>query len=299
MRRKTIKSLTPILKWAGGKSSLAPDIYKHLNTVKNINRYIEPFFGGGALYFYIAENNKALLKNSIINDLNKDLIELYKNIKKSPDKIIKEHQKFIKNFESKEYAEGYYAIREKFNGINQENKKIKKYAGLQRGAALMLLNNTCFIGLYRVNSQGLFNVPKGSYKKPSYVKSDLINAVSKVLPNLKNIKSSSFLDIDYKKNDIVYFEPPYDPINKTSSFTNYSGIFSDKEQKQLSELFYKLDKMGAHVILSNNNTKLIKDLYKGKGHKMKTIYSSRSINSKKDKRGKIKELLIIGKNFGK
>ena len=299
MTKKHIKSPTPILKWAGGKSSLASGIYKHLNTVKSINRYIEPFFGGGAVYFHIAENDQSLLRNSIINDANKDLMELYKNIKKNPDEIIKEHQKIIKQFESKNYAEGYYAIRDKFNGINQENKKIKKYLGLQRGAALMLLNKTCFNGLYRVNSQGLFNVPKGSYKKPSYVKSELIYSVSKVLPNLKNIKSSSFLNINYKKNDLIYFDPPYDPINKTSSFTNYSGIFGDKEQKELSELFHKLDKMGAHVILSNNNTKLIKDLYKGKGHKMKPVYSSRSINSKKDKRGKIKELLIIGKNFGK
>ena len=297
MRRKTIKSLTPILKWAGGKSSLAPDIYKYLNTVKNINRYIEPFFGGGALYFYIAENNKALLKNSIINDINKDLIELYKNIKKSPDKIIKEHQKFIKHFESKEYAEGYYSIREKFNGINQENKKIKKYTGLQRGVALMLLNKTCFNGLYRVNSQGLFNVPKGSYKNPSYVKSDLINAVSKVLPKINDIKSIPYSKIEYKKSDLVYFDPPYDPINETSSFTSYSGKFGKDEQRELCDKFNELDKMGANVILSNNNTKFIKDLYKG--HKFEAVECSRSINSKKDKRGKIQELIIVGKNFGK
>jgi len=297
MKRKTTVSLTPILKWAGGKSSLAPNIYKYLNTVKNINRYIEPFFGGGALYFYIAANNKDLLKNSIINDLNKDLMQLYRNIKRSPDKLIKEHEKIIKIFKSKEYEEGYYSVREKFNGLNKEAKKIKKYLGIERSAALMLLNKTCFNGLYRVNSKGFFNVPKGSYKKPSYVKSELISTINKVLPVLKNIKSSPYSKIEYKKNDLIYFDPPYDPINETSSFTSYSGKFEKDEQRKLCDKFNELDAMGANVILSNNNTKFIKDLYKG--HTYEYVECSRSINSKKDKRGKIQELIIIGKNFGK
>jgi DNA adenine methylase len=286
-----------ILKWAGGKSLHAPLIYKEFQSVREKNRYIEPFFGGGSVYFYIAENNKCLLKRSIINDTNKDLIELYINIKKNPKRLIEEHEKMIKSFKLKDYSEGYYMIRGKFNGINQNKNRIKKYSGIERSAALMVLNKTCFNGLYRVNSKGLFNVPKGSYKAPSYVQPELINAVNKVLPNLQNIKSKSYSDIEYKKNDLVYFDPPYDPINKTSSFTRYSGEFGDEEQKELCALFNKLDKMGVHVILSNNNTRLIRQLYKD--HQFKTINCSRSINSKKDKRGKIQELIIVGKNFGK
>jgi DNA adenine methylase len=286
-----------ILKWAGAKSFLAKNIFKHIQLIKNPSRYIEPFFGGGSLYFYIAVNNKDLLKNSIINDVNKDLMNLYKDIKKFPEKLIEEHEKIIKIFEKKDYSESYYSIREKFNGLNQELKRIKKYSKIERSAALMLLNKTCFNGLYRVNSKGLFNVPKGSYENPSYVKADLIYSVSKILPNLKNIKSKSYLDIEYKKNDLVYFDPPYDPINETSSFTDYSGKFGKDEQRELYDKFNKLDAMGANVILSNNNTDFIKDLYKE--HNLETVECSRSINSKKDKRGKIQELIIVGKNFGK
>ena len=286
-----------ILKWAGGKSSLSSMISQYFLTKKNMDRYIEPFFGGGSLFFYIANNNKDFLKDSVINDVNKDLMGLYRDIKRSPKKLIEEHEKLIKIFQSKEYSEGYYSVRERFNGLNKEAKTINKYLGIERSAALMLLNKTCFNGLYRVNSKGLFNVPKGSYKKPSYVIPELIYAVNKVLPKINNIKSIPYSKIVYKKNDLIYFDPPYDPINETSSFTSYSGKFGKDEQRELCDKFNELDEMGANVILSNNNTNFIKDLYKG--HTFKNVECVRSISSKKDTRGKIQELVIIGKNFGK
>ena len=286
------KKMKPILKWAGGKSFLTPKLKECIKGL-NFNRYIEPFFGSGAFYFDMVQTNKRIIKNSIINDSNIDLIQLYKHIKSSPKKLISAHNKIKRQFESK----GYYSIREKFNGLDENGKKVKKYSGIERSAALMVLNKTCFNGLYRINKDGKFNVPEGRYKSPSFVQSELIRSVSKVLTPAKNIQAKSYLDIKYRKNDLVYFDPPYHPLSKTSYFTDYSGQFRENEQKELSKKFHELDKKGVHVILSNSKTDFIYNLYKK--NKICEVDCARSINAKANKRGRIKEYLILGKNFGK
>ena len=279
----------PILKWAGGKSALVHDIKHYLEGIK-FKRYIEPFFGSGAVYFSLVKNNSKIINNSKISDTNKDLIQLYKNLKKNPSKLIKEHQNIKEEFSSR----GYYYIRDKYNGENG----LSKYSGIKRSAALMVINKTCFNGLYRVNKNDMFNVPEGKYTRPAFVDEHLMFTISKLLPKLENILHSSFMDIKYRKGDLIYFDPPYDPLNKTSSFTDYnSSRFGKEEQEKLCYLFNKLNDSGKFVILSNSATPFIRELYSD--HEIHELSVSRSINSKINKRGKIKELIIIGSNFKK
>ena len=282
-------NIKPVLKWAGGKRELIPKIrnyYKKLNPQK----YIEPFFGGGAVYFDILKTiNLSLKKTSIINDINSDLIDMYRNIKTKPDEIIY----FCKELEKIYYKYDYYYIREHFNGFDKNKKPIKRYEGVMRSSSLILLNRTCFNGLYRVNSKGLFNVPKGSYKNPKIIDEENLYKLSSLLPDFKNILNTEFDKISgINSGDLVYFDPPYHPLNETSSFTSYSGVFGEKEQIRLRNYFRNLSNRGVHVILSNSCSNFIKEIYDE--FKIIEVDSSRNINSKSKNRGKIQEYLVLG-----
>jgi len=282
-------NVKPILKWAGGKRELIPKIrnyYKKLNPKK----YIEPFFGGGAVYFDILKTiNLSLKKTSIINDINSDLIDMYRNIKTKPDEIIY----FCKELKKIYYKYDYYYIREHFNGFDKNKKPVERYEGVMRSSSLILLNRTCFNGLYRVNSKGLFNVPKGSYKNPKIIDEENLYKLSSLLPNVKNILNTEFDKISgINKGDLVYFDPPYHPLNETSSFTSYSGVFGEKEQIRLRNYFRNLSNRGVHVILSNSCSNFIKEIYDE--FKIIEVDSSRNINSKSKNRGKIQEYLVLG-----
>ena len=281
--------MKPILKWVGGKRELVPEIrefYKNLN----FNKYIEPFFGGGAVYFDILKTfGTEINSKSIINDVNTDLIELYRNIKQSPNEIESTCSELEKDY----YKYGYYHIRERFNGVDSEKNKIERYEGLVRSSALILLNRTCFNGLYRVNKKGLFNVPKGSYKNPKILDIENLYTLSEFLPPIENIRNSEFDEIEgIEKGDLVYFDPPYHPLNETSSFTSYSGSFGSMEQIRLRDYFKKLNDYGVFVILSNSSSPYIRDIYKE--FTVLEVFCSRNINSKSNKRGKIPEFLVIG-----
>ena len=282
-------NIKPVLKWAGGKRELIPKIrnyYKKLNPQK----YIEPFFGGGAVYFDILKTiNLSLKKTSIINDINSDLIDMYRNIKTKPDEIIY----FCKELEKIYYKYDYYYIREHFNGFDKNKKPIKRYEGVMRSSSLILLNRTCYNGLYRVNSKGLFNVPKGSYKNPKIIDEENLYKLSSLLPNVKNILNTEFDKISgINSGDLVHFDPPYHPLSETSSFTSYSGVFGEKEQIRLRNYFRNLSNRGVHVILSNSCSNFIKEIYDE--FKIIEVDSSRNINSKSKNRGKIQEYLVLG-----
>tara|TARA_Y100001958_G_C21149137_1_gene485737 strand:+ start:219 stop:1106 length:888 start_codon:yes stop_codon:yes gene_type:complete len=291
--------LKPLLKWAGGKSALIPDIKKYIKKFSSnlrFNRYVEPFLGSGAVFLSLVEDKEFEFKGYLLNDINQDLINLYKYVKEDPEKIIRLHKK-IKNDFTK--LNNYYEIRDKYNGVNKDGRKVKEYSESEKAAALMILNKTCFNGLYRVNKQGFFNVPQGKYKNPSFVNDDLIRHISGSLPNIKSITSKSFLKINYQKNDLIYFDPPYTPMSTTANFTDYaSTTFGETEQIELAKKFDELDRSGKHVILSNSKTKFIKDLY-SKFKNKHTVNRSGNINSKKNKRGKVEEYIILGNNFGK
>src|SRR5699024_10383983 len=181
----------------------------------------------------------------------------------------------------KEY---FYNKRDYFNSLNDGD--------VERTAFLVFLNKTCFNGLYRVNSSGEFNVPHGRYKNPTIFDKENLYAVSEALQNV-GLTSTDFEDIleEAKEGDFVYFDPPYDPLNETSNFTSYSkNGFGKNDQTRLRDTFDKLTKKGCKVMLSNSNTKFINDLYKD--YFIHNVKAARSINSKGNKRGKIKEVIV-------
>ena len=154
-----------------------------------------------------------------------------------------------------------------------------------------MLNRTN--GLYRVNRNGLFNVPKGNYKNPKIIDEDNLYKLSNLLPEIENIRCQEFDEIKgMNKGDLVYFDPPYHPINKTSSFTSYSNPFAENEQIRLRDYFQKLNEKGVYVILSNSATPFIRKIYSA--NKIQKVFCKRNINSKANKRKRITEYLILG-----
>lgn len=276
---KKIKLATPVVKWVGGKRQLLPEIKKCLP--KNFNTYFEPFVGGGAVLFEIQP------KKVIVNDINKELINLYSVIQNNVDELINvlsDSNKYANT------AECYYAIRE----LDREPQKYNQLTGIERAARILYLNKTCYNGLYRVNSMGEFNSPFGSYKNPNVVNEITLRAVSKYFNN-SNIK---FLNGDFekslktaKKGDFVYFDPPYAAISKTSNFTGYNeNGFGESEQIRLKELCDTLNKKEIKFLLSNSDCEFIRDLYKD--YNIITIQAKRAINSNGNNRGLVSEVLI-------
>jgi len=273
------------VKWAGGKGQLIEQ-FKPMFP-KKINCYIEPFVGSGAVFFHIIQNFKP--KEIIISDINEELINTYQIVKIDVEKLIIE----LKQHKEYHMAEGkkyYLTIR----ATNPNN-----LPPLERAARFIYLNKTCFNGLYRVNSKGEFNVPMGSYKNPDIIQEERLRIASKLLKNVL-IKVMSFekvLDFS-KKGDFIYFDPPYYPLKKGKSFTTYTkSAFLEKEQKLLSDIFKKLDKKGCSVMLSNSNTKFIKDLYPK--FNINFVQATRMINCNGDKRGKINEVVVTNYKVSK
>ena len=265
----------PFLKWAGGKRQLISQMYKYFP--KNFNKYIEPFVGGGAVLFYLKS------KFSIIIDINEELINCYKVIKNNVTELIK----LLKTHKNeKDY---YYKVR----ALDRDEEKFKKFSNIEKASRMIYLNRCCYNGLYRVNSKGQFNVPFGRYKNPNFCDEENLLAVSKALENVKIIHDSFELCLDYaEKGDFVYFDPPYYPISKTSSFTSYTKEnFREDSQNKLFYVFKKLDERGCKLMLSNSYNEYIKSLYKD--YKIITLDARRAINCKAAKRGNINVLLIL------
>lgn len=266
----------PIVKWVGGKRQLMFELIK--NMPKSYNRYFEPFIGGGALFFELQP------ENAYISDMNEELINLYSVVRDNVYELIED---LGKHEVSKEY----------FLEIRNIDRS-EKYAGLssiERASRFIYLNRTCFNGMYRVNSQGQFNVPFGHYKNPRIIdESNLLNC-SKLL-NKTEIKCADFSEILTKvqKDDFVYFDPPYVPLNETSSFTSYTKDGFDIDmQFKLRDVCDELDSMGVKFMLSNSDTKLVNELYAN--YEIKKVFASRQINANADGRGKITEVLV--KNY--
>lgn len=271
--------LQPFLKWAGGKRQLLPYIRKYLPQFTRATTYFEPFVGAGAVLFDLQR------PKANINDANQELINCYKVIKNDVEALI-EHVKTHKT-DSSEY---YYKIREQDRSL-----EYAKLTPVERASRIIFLNKTCYNGLFRVNSQGQFNVPYGNYKNPTLVDTIIIRAISNYL-NQNNVLITN-LDFEEavkeaKKGDFIYFDPPYDPISDTSSFTGYNlDKFGKEEQTRLKSTYDKLTNNGCKVMLSNSSTEFIKDLYKA--YNIIKIPANRNINSVATGRGQIEELLIL------
>ena len=293
-----MEGVKPFVKWAGGKGSLISQLEKYypLELRNNcIERYIEPFVGGGALLINILQNYE--IKEAYAFDINKDLINCYNVIKRDVEKLIKELLKKEKEFISQEFddrQEYYYKIREEYNSY-----QIEDGYNVKRAAEFIFLNRTCFNGLYRVNKNGKFNVPFGKYKKPMICDIDNLRKLSELIQNVE------FQYGDYREsrkliNDktFVYFDPPYRPLNISSGFTSYTKEdFNDQDQIELGKYYRELDKAKAKLMLSNSNPKntneddkFFDEIYKG--FYINEVMANRMINSNAKGRGKISELLI-------
>ena len=270
-------NLKPITKWVGGKRQLLNE----LNVFKpdSFNTYFEPFVGGGAFLFNLAP------EKAVINDFNEDLVNLYRIVKSDPENLLKILEKHAEN-NSKEY---YLQLREL-----DRSDAIDKLSNVEKAARILYMLKVDFNGLYRVNKKNQFNVPYGRYKNPNIANRENILSVS----NYFNRSNIEILNGDFekavenaKKDDFVYFDPPYVPLNPTSDFTSYTSEgFNISDQERLRDLFFSLSANGVNVMLSNSDVDLVRDMYKNAN--IHSVQANRFINSKSDKRGKIGEVII-------
>lgn len=299
----------PFLKWAGGKTQLLSQLETRLpESIRKrriIERYVEPFVGGGAFFFYLKNNYS--VKEAYLFDRCKDLIVTYKVIQNNPDELIKKliekqyryHRKSLDD--RKNY---YYRIRKRFN--NQLKRfDYSKYGKhwIKRAAYLIFLNRTCYNGLYRLNARGEFNVPFGRYKTPNIADRKNIYAVNSALKNTF-ISFGDYTDSAkyITKRTLVYFDPPYRPISQTSCFTSFTiERFNDTQQEELARFYKKMDKKGAWLILSNSDPKnknprddFFDRIYSE--YPIERATAKRAISCKGTGRGEIKELIIQNYN---
>lgn len=269
--------VTPVVKWVGGKRQIMDDINKYIP--KDFSCYYEPFLGGGAVLFEIQP------KKAVVNDLNTELINLYKVIETNVEELINELKEY------KNTSDFFYEIR----SLDRDKKTYNNLTNIQKAARLHYLNKTCFNGLFRVNQQGEFNTPFGRYKSPDIVNEEKLRAVSRYF-NKVNItfKNTDFEEAvkGIRKSAFVYFDPPYDPVSDSSNFTGYTkGGFNKEEQIRLKNLCDRLDKRGVRFLLSNSSTDFILYLYKD--YNIKKVRAKRSINANARKRGEVDEILVM------
>ena len=273
----------PFVKWAGGKRQLIPILNQNLP--ESFGTYYEPFLGGGALLFHILTDKND--QKCSISDLNSDLVLAYTTIRDRIDTLITSLKNHEKNYQ-KDSESYYYSIRE-------SNPRSE----IEKTSRLIFLNRTCFNGLYRVNSKGKFNVPLGKYSNPNIVNEENIRAVSHILQSSRTaIKCRDFEAVlrDAKKGDLIYFDPPYQPVSATSNFTSYTTKdFTYDDLTRLAELCLKLDSRGCNVLLSNSDSQEVADIFAKNPWKITRIAANRSINSNSKKRTGHFELLI--KNY--
>ena len=273
----------PYLKWAGGKRQLLPEITMHLPANFSDLQYFEPFVGAGALFL------DRQPRRAVINDNNEELILTYKVIREHVYELIEALQSHRMQNDEKYY----YLVREQ----DRNRDVFAKFSNVQKAARLIYLNKTCYNGLYRVNSQGLFNVPYGRYTNPAICNELVLLAIYKYL-NHENteikILNGDFSDAvaNAGEGSFIYFDPPYhSPDN--ANFTGYqAGGFNENEQVRLRDIFVSRTDAGAKCLLSNSNTPFIRDLYKDDRFEMITVKAKRVINSVSAGRGDVDEVLI-------
>jgi len=287
----------PFVKWAGGKSQILNEIRTKYpaDLGKRVNKYAEPFVGGGAVLFDVL--NRYSLDEIYISDVNRELIQTYITIRDDIDGLIEvllnyQQEYSIANTEMRKDI--YYSKRDRFNIL-----KLTDNDTIELAALFIFLNRTCFNGLYRVNAKGSYNVPQGSYNNPCICDKDNLRAVSSKLRNVTIIHGDykmarNFID----DRTFAYFDPPYRPLSATSSFTSYAKDgFDDFAQTELAHFIDEMSERGAFIAASNSDPKNVNEtdeffdrLYAK--HEILRIEASRAINSVGDGRGRIKELLI-------
>lgn len=288
-----LKTIKPFIKWAGGKSQLLGEIRKRYP--EKIERYCEPFIGGGAVLFDVLANFKP--KEVLINDINCELINTYIQIRDNVEIVIlllSKMQEIFWAMDSEQRKEYFYSRRDRFNELIQQPQ-----GTAEKAALFIFLNKTCFNGLYRVNQKGKFNVPIGAYKKPAICDEDNLYNASRLLSNVQITCGDYSLCRDFiNYNTFVYIDPPYRPLTTTAAFTSYNNIeFGDKQQIELGKFIEEMTVFGAKIVASNSDPKNIDkndnffdDIYKS--FIISRVSAPRIINSIGSGRGAISELLI-------
>lgn len=289
----------PVLKWAGGKRQILHEVKACFPPESNVNAYHEPFFGGGALFFKTGPHGEG----STINDINKRLMNFYRVVRDQPQELIETLEGFRppedppdpeKEFsdtdrKGNEIEEYYYQQRELFN----RRPNGEDYNEVEEAALLMYLNRTCYNGLYRENAAGEFNVPIGDHGKPNWVQASRIMEAHRVLQNVEILDGDFDYVLDYaSEGDLVYFDPPYEPVDKNSSFVEYSSEnFSTEEQERLCEVAVDLVDEGVHVTISNSPP--MRDLYEYlEEFTVHDVGAKRYINSDGEGRGEVGEIIV-------
>lgn len=279
MRPAANQNARPFIKWAGGKGQLLAQLEPLFPG--QFARYIEPFVGSGAVFFHLW-NQKRLTGQAFLYDNNEELVHAYRMVRDRLDELVE----CLSVYQATHNPDTYYKIR---NLDRQETK----LGNPERAARTIYLNHTCYNGLYRVNGKGQFNVPMGRYKNPAILNRSVLHSASEALQNV-SIEAKDFREmVDVaRQGDFFYFDPPYDPVSQTANFTSYTaGNFDAKDQKELAEVYARLTELGCRCMLSNSYTPFIMDLYSK--FRIETVYARRAVNSKADRRGIIKEVVVL------
>ncbi|MDR0400138.1 MAG: DNA adenine methylase [Treponema sp.] len=271
----------PFLKWAGGKRQLLSEIKKHIPGDMDNYTYYEPFVGAGAVLFDLRP------RRAVINDVNTQLMLTYAVIKENVEELIV----LLKNHKDMNDKEYYYETR----NLDRDSAAFNKLTHAEKAARLIFLNKTCFNGLYRVNSRGLFNVPYGRYKNPAICEESVLRRISRYL----NTNEVKILNIDFEqalpdagKHSLIYFDPPYHSQDKTN-FTGYQpGGFGREEQERLRDVMVDMTRRGAKCLLSNADTAYIRELYAGNRFEIIPLRAKRAINADSSGRGSVQEVLV-------
>lgn len=278
----------PILKWAGGKRQLLDELLARFPS-DGYRNYHEPMIGGGALFFHLEPDD------GTINDTNPRLVNFYEQVRDHPDEVIELLDSFDDPDDPPDPSRGfseavenyYYQQRELFN----RRPRGKGFDPIEEAALLLYLNRTCFNGLYRENSKGEFNVPKGSYVDPDWTQRGRIREASRILQNTTILNNDFRYILDYATpEDLVYFDPPYEPMSPTAYFTDYSAEgFGKEDQERLLETAMELRERDVFVILSNSG--VMYEMYEEAGFHVDIEGATRAINSDADNRGEVDEII--------
>jgi DNA adenine methylase len=277
---------SPFVKWAGGKSQLLAQLDPLFPS--DFERYIEPFVGGGAVFFHLYSQGWLEGKQVVLIDRLEELINCYRVIQSQVETLIATLRDHEPHKLEREY---YYELR-----AWDRRPDFNHRSAVERAARFIYLNHTCYNGLYRVNRRGQFNVPFGRYANPTICDADNLLAVQRALEGVTLLADDFERCLEFAAaGDLVYLDPPYHPVSATANFTGYTAsAFRHKDQERLGRVFRRLDRRGASLMLSNSFSRAVQVLYEG--YEQLPVEAIRAINSKAGGRGAVRELLIVNRS---